>query len=86
MQAESNESNIEVACHWGTVELIRNDILALLRLEWTHRGQPTHVEEIVVYDTPEGYQIVSLALQRCAAQGIGLVILTERTPQEFCAC
>jgi uncharacterized protein YigA (DUF484 family) len=80
MQAESNESHIEITCYWATLELVRSDILALLRLKWTHKGRPTHVEEI----TPEGYQIVSLALQRCHAQGIGLMILSSKDPTAFC--
>lgn len=85
MQAESHGSH-PYACHWATLELGRKDVLALLRLQWRHRGRVKHVEEVCVYDTPEGYQIVAMALQRCATQGIDLMVLSERDPENFCAC
>jgi hypothetical protein len=69
--------------HFQQGPSLPQEVLCLLRLCWRRPHQPMHVEEVCVYDSPEGLQIVSMALERAEAQDFSLVILSEREPEEL---
>jgi len=84
--AVSHESS-PLTCFWWIAPLEIPGALALLRLRWNvPDGSVRAVEEVLVYDTPEGYQIVSMALQRCMTQGIELHVIAPVGPDNFCDC
>ena len=80
-KAASYESQPLVA--YLQVDIKGKDVLALLRLCWRVRGKITSVEELCVFDTPEGYEIIAMALERCPIQGIDLLIMSPRDPEQF---
>jgi hypothetical protein len=80
-QAASHESQPLVA--YLQVDIEGKDVLALLRLCWRVDGKIISVEELCVFDTPEGYEIVAMALERCPIQKIDLMIMSPRDPEQF---
>jgi hypothetical protein len=65
------------------VPVLPPEVLCLLRLHWRPQRRPMHVEEVCVYDSPEGYGIVALALERATRADFDLTILTNHPPEDF---
>jgi hypothetical protein len=65
------------------VPVLPPEVLCLLRLHWRRKDRPFHVEEVCVFDSAEGHQIVDLAVERAANCDFDLIILTNHPPEYF---
>ena len=68
---------------FSTGELMVENALALVRLTWYKQGRPRWVEEFCIWDTPEGYSVVELALREAVEQGVDVLVIAADEPEAF---
>jgi hypothetical protein len=68
---------------FSTGELMVDNALALVRLTWYKKGRPRWVEEFCVWDTPEGYAVVELAMREAVDHGIDVLVVSRAEPEVF---
>ena len=68
---------------FSTGELMDGNALALVRLTWYKQGRPRWVEEFCIWDTPEGYSVVELALREAVEQGVDVLVIASQEAEAF---
>lgn len=71
---------------FSTGELMVENALALVRLTWYKQGRPRWVEEFCIWNTPEGYSVVELALREAVEQGVDVLVIAAHEPEVFGLC
>jgi hypothetical protein len=71
---------------YATGDLMVNDALALMRLTWYSRGRPRWVEEFCVWDTPEGYSVIEMAMRQAVEHGVDVLVISRVDPEVFGLC